>query len=114
MPAKFHTGAPRPCRVLKRIHEEHIQGNFYWDPKDTFIGTPKIYTTTGLGPKKNREMAGVDDLVVYMQAAVKYSSLYMHHPGGASQLQAYFAIEPSLALSLLSHNIYPARAFATP
>jgi len=25
-------------------------------------------------------MAGVDDLVVYMQTAVKYSSLYIHHP----------------------------------
>ena len=49
------------------------------------IGTPKIYTTTGLGPRKNREMAGVDDLVVYMQTAVKYSSLYIHHPGGASR-----------------------------
>ena len=28
-------------------------------------------------------MAGVDDLVVYMQTVVKYSSLYIHHPGGA-------------------------------
>ena len=44
-----------------------------------------IYATTGLGPRKNREMAGVDDLVVYMQTAVKYSSLYIHHPGGASR-----------------------------
>ena len=26
-------------------------------------------------------MAGVDDLVVYMQTAVKYSTLYIHHPG---------------------------------
>ena len=43
------------------------------------FGTPKIYTTTGLGPRKNREIAGVDDLVVYMQTAVKYSSLYIHH-----------------------------------
>jgi len=43
------------------------------------VGTPKIYTTTGLGPRKNREMAGVDDLVVYMQTAVKYSSLHIHH-----------------------------------
>jgi len=48
------------------------------------IGTPKIYTTTGLEPRKNREMAGVDDLVVYMQTSVKYNSLYIHHPGGAS------------------------------
>jgi len=45
------------------------------------IGTPKIYTTTGLGPRKNWELAGVDDLVVYMQTDVKYSSLYIHHPG---------------------------------
>jgi len=51
------------------------------------FGTPKIYTTTGLGPRKNREMAGVDDLVVYVQTAVKYSSLYIHHPGGASRPQ---------------------------
>jgi len=48
-----------------------------------FVGTPKIYTTTEFGPRKNREMAGVDDLVVYMQTAVKYSSLYIHFPGGA-------------------------------
>jgi len=27
-------------------------------------------------------MAGVDHLVVYMQIAVKYSSLFIHHPGG--------------------------------
>ena len=43
------------------------------------MGSPKIYTTTGLGPRKNREMAGVDDLVVYMPTAVKYNSLYIHH-----------------------------------
>ena len=50
------------------------------------IGTPKIYTTTtGFGPRKNREMAGVDDLVVYMQTAVKYDTFYIHHPGGASR-----------------------------
>jgi len=47
------------------------------------IGTPKIYTTTGLGPRKRREMAGVDDLVVYMQTVVKYNTFYIHHPGGA-------------------------------
>jgi len=41
---------------------------------EALIGTPKIYTTTGFGPRKNREMAGVDDLVVYMQTAVFYSS----------------------------------------
>ena len=56
------------------------------------IGTPKIYTNTGLGPRKNREMAGVDDLVVYMQTAVKYSSLYIHHPGGASRTFLYVCI----------------------
>ena len=45
------------------------------------FGTPKIYTTTGFGPRKNREMAGVDDLVVYMQTVVKYNTFYIHHPG---------------------------------
>jgi len=49
------------------------------------VGTPKMYTTTGFGPRKNREMAGVDDLVVYMQTAVKYSTFYIHHPGGAKR-----------------------------
>jgi len=34
--------------------------------KEHQIGTPEMFTTTGLGPRKNREMAGVDDLVVYM------------------------------------------------
>ena len=53
-------------------------------PRNVHIfGTPKIYTTTGFGPRKNREMAGVDDLVVYMQTAVKYNTFYIHHPGGA-------------------------------
>jgi len=49
------------------------------------VGTPKIYTTTGFGFRKNSEMASVDDLVVYMQTAVKYSSLFLHHFGGASR-----------------------------
>jgi len=49
------------------------------------LGSPKIYTTTGFGLRKNREMAGVDDLVVYMQTVVNYSSLYIHHPGGAAR-----------------------------
>jgi len=49
------------------------------------LGTPKIYTTTGLGHRKNREMAGVDDLVVYMQTAVKYNTFYIHKPGGAKR-----------------------------
>jgi len=34
-------------------------------------------------------MAGVDDLVVYMQTAVKYSSLYIHHPGGPNPVVVY-------------------------
>jgi len=38
-----------------------------------------MYTTTGFGPTKNREMAGVHHLVVYMQTAVKDSSVYIHH-----------------------------------
>jgi len=46
------------------------------------FGTPKIYTSTGFGPRQNREMAGVDHLVVYMQTAVKYNTFYIHHPGG--------------------------------
>jgi len=53
---------------------------------EAIIGTPKIYTTTGFGPRKNREMAVVGDLVVYMQNAVKYSSLYIHHPSGGVYL----------------------------
>jgi len=48
------------------------------------FGTPKIYTTTGFGPRKKREMSAVDDLV-YMQTAVKYNTFYMHHPGGAKR-----------------------------
>ena len=42
-----------------------------------YIGTQKVYTTTGFGPRKNGEMAGVDDLVVYMQTAVKYNTFYI-------------------------------------
>ena len=30
-------------------------------------------------------MAGVDDLVVYMQTVVKYNTFYIHHPGGAKR-----------------------------
>ena len=39
------------------------------------------YTTTGFGLRKNREMVGVDDAVVYMQTAVKYNTFYIHNPG---------------------------------
>jgi len=43
-------------------------------------------TTTGLGlRKKNREMPGMDDLVVYMQTVVKYNTFYIHHPRGAKR-----------------------------
>jgi len=49
------------------------------------MGTPKIYTATGLGLRKNGEMARVDHLVVYMQTGVKFSSLYIHHPGGGAR-----------------------------
>ena len=34
------------------------------------LGTSKIYTTTGFGPNKNKEMAGVDHLVGYMHPFV--------------------------------------------
>jgi len=43
------------------------------------IGTPNIYTTTGFGLRKNREMAGVDDLMGYIESVVFYSSLHIHH-----------------------------------
>jgi len=46
----------------------------------------KIYIMKKNGLRKNKEMAGVDDLVVYMQTAVKYSSLYIHQPGGGVYL----------------------------
>ena len=47
--------------------------SLHWDPKDIH------HHRACQGPRKNREMAGVDDLVVYMQTAVKYSSLHIHH-----------------------------------
>jgi len=66
-----------------------------FDANMKFIGTPKIYTTTGLGPRKNREMAGVKFIgtpkiyttpgvlrapgVVYIESVVFYSSLHIHH-----------------------------------
>ena len=43
-----------------------------------------IYTSTGFGLRKNKKMAGVDHFLVYMQTAVKYSCLYVHHPGGGA------------------------------
>jgi len=64
-----------PIALARHIADLYLGPQRYtpppgWDPKD-------IHTPT--------EMAGVDDLVVYMQTAVKYSSLYIHHPGGASR-----------------------------
>jgi len=49
-----------------------------------YIWGPKQYTPPpGLG-KENKNMAGVDHFLVYMQTALEYSSLYIHHPGGAA------------------------------
>ena len=50
--------------------------------RTSLLGTPKIYTTTGFGPRKTKNMAGVDHFLVFMKTAVKYRSLYIHHPGG--------------------------------
>jgi len=44
------------------------------------MATPKIYTATGFGPRKTKKMSGVDHFLVYMQTAVKYRSMYIHHP----------------------------------
>jgi len=49
------------------------------------IGTPKIYTTTGLGPRKNRELAGVDDLVVNMQTVLKLRQNLLPSISGTQQ-----------------------------
>jgi len=54
-----------------------------------------MYTTTGFGLRKNREMAGVDLLEVYMQTAVKYSSFVLQQfaytpPNGPHQPFPYF------------------------
>jgi len=48
-------------------------------------GLPITAHFTGFGPRKNRKMAGVDDMVVYMQTGVKYNTFYIHHPGGAKR-----------------------------
>jgi len=51
----------------------------------TIVGTPEIYTTTGFGPRKNREMAGVDHLVDFfkLQTAVcKIQQLVYTPPRG--------------------------------
>ena len=51
------------------------------------MGTPKIYTTTGFGPRKNKKIAGVYHVLVYMQTVVKYNTFYIHHPGGAQRFR---------------------------
>jgi len=53
-------------------------------PEAVGYGPQRCTPPPGLGLEK-KEMAGVDHLVVYMQTAVKYSSLNIHHPGGASR-----------------------------
>jgi len=37
------------------------------------------HITTGLGPRKNRKMSDVVDLVMYIQTTVKYITFYIHH-----------------------------------
>ena len=49
------------------------------------MGTPKIYTTTGFGLRKNKKMVGVNHLLVYMQIGVKQNTFYFHLPGGAQR-----------------------------
>jgi len=51
----------------------------------------KIYTTTGLGRRKKKRMAGVDHFLVYMQTAVKYNYFYIHHPGGVQLITGHFS-----------------------
>jgi len=56
-----------PDQDSAKISEAIIKLEFaYRSNSCLLIGTPKIYTTTGFGTGKNREMAGVDDLVVYI------------------------------------------------
>jgi len=52
------------------------------------LGTPKIYTTTGFGPRKNREVAGVDDLVVHTpnRPRQQFRILSKPKPGGGVYL----------------------------
>ena len=45
----------------------------------TYLGPQRYKPPPGLGLDKNMEIAGVDDLVVYIQTAVFYSSLHIHH-----------------------------------
>jgi len=50
-------------------------------PSEKHMVTPKIYTTAGLGPRKNTEMGGVHHLVVYMQTAVNTEVCIYTTPG---------------------------------
>ena len=44
-----------------------------------------IYTTTGLGLRKNKKMVGVYHFLVYMQTAPNYRIFYIHHHGCAQR-----------------------------
>ena len=66
--------ATSACSLQRRASPLHVQNSEF--------GTPKIYTTTGFGPRNNLEMAGVDDLVVYMQTAVKIQHFLYTPPRG--------------------------------
>jgi len=75
---------PKQCISLNLYRDAtHRAINVVIEIQAHVLRTPKMYTTTGCGPRKNREMAGVDHLVVYLQTAVKYNTFYIHHPGGA-------------------------------
>jgi len=63
--------------------------------------TPKIYTTTGLVPRKNREMAGVDDLVVYMQT-VKNTTLSIYTTPGARSAPRVVYIQTAVSVRFQS------------
>jgi len=60
---------------------------------------------------KNREMAGVNHAVVYMQTALKYNTFYVHHPGGASlyftAVCTYTTKSSTPAISLFSLGPHP-------
>jgi len=70
---RFDAGMELVVRVAIRL---------IWSGKGT-IGTPKIFTTTGFGPRQNKKMARRPFLGVYANWR-KYRSLYIHHPTGAA------------------------------
>jgi len=65
-------------------------------------------------------MAGVDNLVVYMQTAVKYNTFYINHPGGVYtnccilQQFAYKSSTPTISLFFLSPNPVVVYIFGVP